>query len=89
MCLPTATVSIEQSNRSPGFLNFQLTKDYQLTLKMASAQVVKTSVTNNSPFCPSGRRNLWGGVGWGGVDDLKVLNEGSIAPFPILPQKVF
>ena len=33
-----ATLSTDQSNRSP-----------VLTLKMASAQVVETSVTNNSP----------------------------------------
>ena len=49
--LPTATLSTDQSNRSPEFLNFQLTyMHYHLTLKMASAQVVETSVTNNSPF---------------------------------------
>ena len=47
--LPTATLSIGQSNQSPGFLSFQLTKTiYHLTLKMASAQVIETSVTNNS-----------------------------------------
>ena len=47
--LPTATLSIDQSNRSPGFLNFQLTKIDLLTLKIASAQVAETSVANNSP----------------------------------------
>ena len=47
--LPTATLSTDQSNRSPGFLNFQLTLPLALTLKMASAQVVETSVTKNSP----------------------------------------
>ena len=46
--LPKATLSIDQTNRSPGFLNFQLIKTH-LTLKMASAQVVETLVTNNSP----------------------------------------
>ena len=40
--------SIDQSNRSPGFLHVQRTKTNHLTTKMASAQVVKTSVTNNS-----------------------------------------
>ena len=38
-----ATLSIDQSNCSPGFLN------YHLTLKMASVQVLEASVTNNSP----------------------------------------
>ena len=33
----------------PSYLNFQLTKTTNLTLKMASTQVVETSVTNNSP----------------------------------------
>ena len=47
--LLTATLSLDQSNRSPGFLNFLLTKIDHLTLKMASAQVVETSVANNSP----------------------------------------
>ena len=37
MHLPTPTLSIDQSNCSPGFLNFQLTKIYYLTLKMAFA----------------------------------------------------
>ena len=32
-----------------GFLNFQLTKSDHLTLKMASTQVLETSVANNSP----------------------------------------
>ena len=40
--ITTATLSIDQSNRSPGFLNFQLTK------KITFAQVVQTSVANNS-----------------------------------------
>ena len=34
--------------------NFQLTKIDHLTLKMASAQDVKTSVANNSPSQDSG-----------------------------------
>ena len=34
--LPAATLSIDHSNRSPGFLNFQLTKIDHLTLKVAS-----------------------------------------------------
>ena len=46
MHLPTTTLSIDQSNHSPGFLNFQLIFK---TLKMASAQVFETSVTNRSP----------------------------------------
>ena len=49
MALPMATLSTDQSNRSAGCLNFQLTKNEHLTLKMASAQVVETSVANNSP----------------------------------------
>ena len=48
--LPMATPSIDQSNRSPRFLNFQLTKTtYHLTLTMTSTQVVETSLTKNSP----------------------------------------
>ena len=47
--LLVATPSLDQSNRSPGFLKFQLNKINHLTLKMASAQVIKMSVTNNSP----------------------------------------
>ena len=48
--LPMATLSIDQWNRSQGFLNFQLTNTTTwLSWKMASAQVVETSVTNNSP----------------------------------------
>ena len=45
-----STLSTDLSNRSPGFLNFQL-KHYHLTemTEMVSAQVVETSVTNNSP----------------------------------------
>ena len=42
-------ISVDQANRSPGVLNFQLTKNEQLSLKMASVQVVETSVANNSP----------------------------------------
>ena len=52
MHLPTATPSIDQSNGSPGFLEFSTDLDYHLTLKMASAQVLETSVTNNSPGSP-------------------------------------
>ena len=48
MHLPMSPLSIDQSNHSPGFLNFQLTKYDHLTLKMASAQVVEMSVANNS-----------------------------------------
>ena len=49
MHLPMVTLrSIDQSNRSPGFLHVQRTKTNHLTTKMASAQVVETSVTNNS-----------------------------------------
>ena len=46
-----ATLSIDQYNCSPGFLNFQLTKTLTLnmTLKMASVRVVEMSVANNSP----------------------------------------
>ena len=47
--LPTATLSTDQSNRSPMFFEFSTDLYYHLTLKMASAQVVETSVTNNSP----------------------------------------
>ena len=39
---------INQIAHHAGFLNFQLT-DCHLTLKMASAQVVETSVAKNSP----------------------------------------
>ena len=48
MRLPMSPLSIDQSNHSPGFLNFQLTKYDDLTLKMASAQGVEMSVANNS-----------------------------------------
>ena len=44
---PSATLSIDQSNRSSEFLNFQLT--LPLDSEDGSAQVVETSVTNNSP----------------------------------------
>ena len=44
-----AALSIDQSIHSQRFSNFQLTKIDHLTLKMASTQVVETSVTNNSP----------------------------------------
>ena len=47
--LATITLTLDQPNRSQGFLNFQLTKTDHLTLKLASPQVVETSVTNNSP----------------------------------------
>ena len=47
--LPTATLSIEQSNRSPGFSEFSTDYNYHLTRKTASAQVVEKSVTNNRP----------------------------------------
>ena len=49
MVLLTATLSIDQLNYSPGFFNFQLTKNDPLTLKMASPRVVKMSVANNIP----------------------------------------
>ena len=41
LLLPVTTLSTDQSNRSPGFLN------YHLTLKMTVAQVVETSVAHN------------------------------------------
>ena len=45
-----ATPSIDQSNRSPRFSNFQLTNTtYHLTLTMTSTQVVETSLTKKSP----------------------------------------
>ena len=53
--LPTATLFIDESNCSPGFFYFSTGQDYHLTLKMASAQVVETSVTNNSPCKTSSR----------------------------------
>ena len=40
---------VENSYPSPGFLNFQLTKNNHLTVIMASAQVLETSATNSSP----------------------------------------
>ena len=48
---PIATLPIDQSNRSSGFFHFWLNwlNIDPLTLKMASAQVVETSVANNSP----------------------------------------
>ena len=47
--LPTISPPLNQSNRLPGILNFELTKINHLTLKIASAQVVESSVKNNSP----------------------------------------
>ena len=44
--LPMATPSIDQSNHSSRFLNFQLTKT---TYHLTSTQVVETSLTKNSP----------------------------------------
>ena len=43
-----ATLSIDPSNHSRRFLIFQLTKNDHLTLKMASAQVVKVSFKEHS-----------------------------------------
>ena len=45
----TAALSIDQSNRSQRLLKFQLTKGAHLTLKMASVQVVETSVFLRTP----------------------------------------
>ena len=53
-----STLSIDQSNCSPGFLNFQLTENCQLTLKMASARAVEMSVANNSPSQKSYRTSV-------------------------------
>ena len=47
--LQTATLSIDQSNHSTGYVNFQLTRIDHLTLKVTTAQIVQTSVANNSP----------------------------------------
>ena len=48
MHLPTAALSIDQLNRSPGFLNFQLSKTTVLDSEggFRSARVVETSATN-------------------------------------------
>ena len=40
--------SIDQSNRSTGYGNFQLNKTDHLTLKVATAEIVERSVVSNS-----------------------------------------
>ena len=40
--------SIDQPNRSTGYVNFQLNKTDHLTLKMATAEIVERSVASNS-----------------------------------------
>ena len=50
MSLPTLLLCLLTNQIAhQGILNFQLTKIDLLILKIASAQVVETSVTNNSP----------------------------------------
>ena len=56
--LDLLTPSIDQSNHSPGLLNFQLTKSDHLTLNIASTQVVEKSVANNSSFQDSSHQGM-------------------------------